>query len=101
MRHPRGTPRVQRSTPLPLDGVPGHHPSERQTSVVVEAIVNPSVEPRHRLLFGDSGELRAVLWEIMSEYSVERARESVAALAGAAFGPGTNSAWATGPNVVY
>jgi hypothetical protein len=35
--------------------------------------VNPSVESRHGLLFGDPGELRAFLREEVPEHRVERA----------------------------
>src|SRR5207237_6963420 len=59
-RHSRSGACVQSSMSLLLHVVPGHHSAEREATVVVEAIVNPSVEARHRLLFGDSGELGAL-----------------------------------------
>ena len=58
---------------LALDGIPGHYSPELEANVVIESIVNASVQPGHRLLFGDPRELRSLLRKEMSEYRVEGA----------------------------
>ncbi|HEY8833875.1 MAG TPA: hypothetical protein VIM21_15360 [Gemmatimonadaceae bacterium] len=56
----RATPALYAASLL-RDVVPGDHPPERKAAVVVEAVVNSSVESRYGLLLGDSREFRTVL----------------------------------------
>ena len=56
-----GTPRVQRSAFLLGNDIACDRSPELQPAIVVVAIVNPAVEPRHCLLFGDPSQFIAQL----------------------------------------
>lgn len=64
---------LQGSFPLALNVVTRDCPSERESAIVVEAIMDPSLEPGHRLLFCHAVELGSLLRKEVSERRLERA----------------------------
>src|SRR5215203_3898321 len=64
-------PTVESTSPLLVDLVTCNHATERESSIVVEAIMDSAVQARHSLLLSRHCVLRAILRKEMTEHDVE------------------------------